>query len=1015
MSLTTRRRAAAGLAAVLTTGLLGIAPVHAAAEDAPAPDYDAVWGGESFYEEQQLASNGEGFANYRIAALAVANNGDVLASYDGRPTAADSPGPNSILQRRSTDNGETWGEQTVIRQGRTEAPIQGFSDPSYVVDRETGSIFNFHVFSLDRGFGNSQPGTDPADRNVIHANVARSDDNGETWTHRTITADITAELGWRSRFAASGQGIQLKYGPHAGRLVQQYTIINDDLGGAFQAVSVYSDDHGETWQVGEPVGTGMDENKTVELSDGRVMLNSRDSQRSGFRKVAISEDGGHSYGEVVVDRQLPDPTNNASIVRAFPNAEEGSPEAKVLLFSNAGSSSTRSNGTVRMSCDDGRTWPVSRVFQPGGMAYSTLATQPDGSVGLLYEPDAGNGGIRYARFNLAWLGGVCAAVAADDVATDAGTTADVDVTVTNQASAELTGGTLSLTLPEGWGEAEAEVPTVAPGASATVTVPVAVPDDAFAGSYPVDVRLTTDQGTSSGSFTVTVDAAEGEVITVVPSVTDASASAEYLPGERLSFSYRVTNISDEVVSVVPQSSNLAGFNPPEAPNCRWQNLQPGSSYTCTSAYRVLTQEDLDAGSFTPQTTWTALRGNYSGPEIGQLERTAPTVEVRAPENLLPQDQLSVTDVSSEETVEAQTPAGNAIDGDPATIWHTEWADVMGPHHITLDLGGEYTVQTLRYLARQSGGTNGVLRDYTVRVSSDGETWGEPVAEGMLPQSTAPQAIELEPAEGRYLRLDFLTSYSDWSNHFASAAELNVQAAAVEEPDEPGPAPQQYGFFLNDGWDGKPEHVFQYGRHTDEVLIGDWDADGTDTITVRRENRFYVNNAPRGGDADSVFTYGRPGDVVLVGDWNGDGRDTLAVRRGSTYHVKNSLRGGEPDHVITYGRVTDAVMVGDWDGNGTDTFAVRRGSTYYVKNSMRSGDADRTFTYGREADVTLAGDWDGNGTDTFAVRRGNAYFVKNSLAGGDADFSVRFGREGDEVLVGDWNGDGRDTLGVRRTP
>ncbi|WP_226924845.1 discoidin domain-containing protein, partial [Georgenia satyanarayanai] len=819
----TRRRVAAGLAAALTTGLLGTAPVHAATED--ARDYDAAWGGEPFYEEQQLATNGEGFANYRIAALAVANNGDVLASYDGRPTAADSPGPNSILQRRSTDNGETWGEQTVVAQGEEEAPIHGYSDPSYIVDRETGTIFNFHVYSLDRGFGNSQPGVDPADRNVIHANVARSEDDGETWTHRTITADITADVEtWRSRFAASGQGIQLRYGPHAGRLIQQYTIINTALD-TYQAVSVYSDDHGETWQVGEPVGTGMDENKTVELSDGRVMLNSRDSQRSGYRKVAISQDGGHSYGEVTIERQLPDPANNASIVRAFPNAEQGSAEAKVLLFSNSASSSTRSNGTIRMSCDDGRTWPVARTFQPGGMAYSTLATQPDGSIGLLYEPDAGNGGIRYAKLNLAWLGGVCAAVAADDVTAGAGTTADVAVTVTNQTSDALTGGTLSLGLPDGWGEAGADVPDVAAGGTATVTVPVDVPADAFAGSYPVEVTLTTDQGTSSGSLTVTVDAAEGEVITVVPSVTNASGSGEYLPGERLSFSYRVTNITDEVVSVVPRSSNLAGFNPPEAPNCRFQNLQPGASYTCTTAYRVLTPEDLDAGSFTPQTTWTAHRGSYAGPEIGTIERTAPEVPVRAPENLLPQDQLSVADVSSEETEEAQTPAANAIDGDPATIWHTEWDDVMGPHHITLDLGGDYTVQTLRYLPRQSGGTNGMLRDYAVRVSADGQTWGEPVAEGMLPQSTAPQTIGLEPTVGRYLRLDFLTSYSDWSNHFASAAELNVQAAAVEEPGEPQPGPQRYGFFLNDGWDGTPEHVFQYGRHTDEVLIGDWDGDG----------------------------------------------------------------------------------------------------------------------------------------------------------------------------------------------
>jgi sialidase-1 len=397
---------------VLLLGVSGtVAPATAAPQHgaptqhaAPAPDYDVAppTGGPGWSAEQQLATNGQGgFPNYRIPALTVTNSGDVLASYDGRPTAADSPGPNSILQRRSTDSGATWGPQEVVAAGRTSAPIEGYSDPSYIVDRETGAIFNFHVKSYDAGFGSSKPGVDPADRNVIQADVSTSTDDGHTWTHRTITADVTADLSWRSRFAASGQGIQLKYGKYAGRLVQQYTIINGS--GAFQAVSVYSDDHGATWQVGEPVGTGMDENKTVELSDGRVMLNSRDSGRSGYRKVAYSADGGVTYGRVTIDRELPDPTNNASIVRAYPNAPRGSAEAKVLLFSNAASTTSRSKGTVRVSYDDGRTWPVSRPFHSAGMAYSTLATLPNGAIGLLYEPDAGYGGIRFATFDLDWV------------------------------------------------------------------------------------------------------------------------------------------------------------------------------------------------------------------------------------------------------------------------------------------------------------------------------------------------------------------------------------------------------------------------------------------------------------------------------------------------------------------------------------------------------------------------------------------------------------------------------------
>ena len=401
---TPRASRTAAAIALAVAGTFAVAAPAGAHHLDPAPDHDVAppTGGAGSASEQQLATNGEGgFPNYRIPALTVANNGDVLASYDGRPTAADSPGPNSILQRRSTDSGATWGPQEVVAAGKTTAPVVGYSDPSYVVDRETGDIFNFHVKSYDQGFGGSQPGVDPDDRDVIQADVSTSTDDGRTWTHRTITADVTADLGWRSRFATSGQGIQLKYGEHAGRLVQQYTIINGS--GDFQAVSVYSDDHGATWEVGTPVGTGMDENKTVELSDGRVMLNSRDSARSGYRKVAYSTDGGVTYGPVTLDRELPDPTNNASIVRAYPNAPQGSAEAKVLLFSNAASTSSRSNGTVRVSFDDGETWAASRTFHSAGMAYSTLATLPDGNVGLLYEPEAGNGGIRFATFDLDWV------------------------------------------------------------------------------------------------------------------------------------------------------------------------------------------------------------------------------------------------------------------------------------------------------------------------------------------------------------------------------------------------------------------------------------------------------------------------------------------------------------------------------------------------------------------------------------------------------------------------------------
>lgn len=162
------RRASALLPPIVVAICLATATGASATGGVPILD-----GGAPLYAEQNLAVNGEGgFPNYRIPALTTTPNGDLLASYDGRPTAIDAPGPNSILQRRSTDGGRTWGDQTVVAAGKTTQPIKGYSDPSYLVDRQTGAIFNFHVYSQNQGFLGSRPGTDPADPNVLHANVA---------------------------------------------------------------------------------------------------------------------------------------------------------------------------------------------------------------------------------------------------------------------------------------------------------------------------------------------------------------------------------------------------------------------------------------------------------------------------------------------------------------------------------------------------------------------------------------------------------------------------------------------------------------------------------------------------------------------------------------------------------------------------------------------------------------------------------------------------------------------------
>jgi sialidase-1 len=173
------------------------------------------------------------------------------------------------------------------------------------------------------------------------------------------------------------------------------------------AANAYSDDHGATWKLGASIGVGLDENKVVELHDGRVMQNIRAYEKTvTHRLTAISRDGGITFGAATEEASLPDPRNNADVIRVAPDAPVGSREERMLLFSNTADEKRRANLTVRLSCDSGRTWPVSKVVEPGPARYSVMSRLKDGTFGLLYEN--GNAqGLTFVRFDLAWLGGGC--------------------------------------------------------------------------------------------------------------------------------------------------------------------------------------------------------------------------------------------------------------------------------------------------------------------------------------------------------------------------------------------------------------------------------------------------------------------------------------------------------------------------------------------------------------------------------------------------------------------------------
>ena len=88
----------------------------------------------------------------------------------------------------------------------------------------------------------------------------------------------------------------------------------------------------------------------------------------------------------------------------------------------------------------------------------------------------------------------------------------------------------------------------------------------------------------------------------------------------------------------------------------------------------------------------------------------------------------------------------------------------------------YKVTAFTYLARQDGTQNGMVKAYEVYLSTDGKTWGQPVATGEFTNTTAMQVAKLKtPTVGRYLKLVAKSEIN--GKAWTSAAEIGIQAEA----------------------------------------------------------------------------------------------------------------------------------------------------------------------------------------------------------------------------------------------
>ena len=180
----------------------------------------------------------------------------------------------------------------------------------------------------------------------------------------------------------------------------------------YAAHTIFSDDGGESWRRSNAIAPACNESQVVELTDGRLMMNMRSQspanvERTGYRSIAYSSDGGARWTGPRFDAHLGDPQVQASLIRySWPGGTRGR-AALVRQPEPAHPARARRPRTHDRQAQPRRrrTWPVERLIHEGPSAYSSLARLPDGRVGLLYEGGAGRSydEIRLVRFALDWL------------------------------------------------------------------------------------------------------------------------------------------------------------------------------------------------------------------------------------------------------------------------------------------------------------------------------------------------------------------------------------------------------------------------------------------------------------------------------------------------------------------------------------------------------------------------------------------------------------------------------------
>lgn len=350
---------------------------------------------------------------YRIPGLTTTSKGTLLASYDvRRDLRRDLQGDLDIGISRSTDGGQTWEPMRIALDmgtwGDLPEKFNGVSDACLLADTNSGDVYvaGLWMYGVINKEGKwveglteesedwnhqwknkaSQPGFGVKETSQFM--IAKSEDDGVTWSEPVNITRMGKKEEWWLYAPGPGHGMVMENGtlvfPTQGRT---------KIGEPFSNIT-YSTDHGKTWKSSNAAYTNTTESMVVQLDDGSLMLNMRNNRNrknksdTNGRAIAVTSDMGETWEEHATSQgALIEPTCMASLHKHV--YQEGGEKKSVLLFSNPNSKFSRDHMTIKVSFDNGETWPEENWLlldeARGRGGYSCITTVDEETIGILYE------------------------------------------------------------------------------------------------------------------------------------------------------------------------------------------------------------------------------------------------------------------------------------------------------------------------------------------------------------------------------------------------------------------------------------------------------------------------------------------------------------------------------------------------------------------------------------------------------------------------------------------------------